>query len=446
MTTSLRKPAIEGRGNAKGDRIANMVARMDQNRAYRAAATAAGGDADGAILRQFRERFQWYREAWHAQPRQAVENRLISAAFAATHAPPLCVDIEVAAVCDLACSFCYRQSLATPDKVIDDALCFRLIDQAVELGVPSIKFNWRGEPLLNPRLPDYVAYAKDHGILDTIINTNATQLDADMGRRLIEAGLDLIIYSFDGGTAETYEHMRPGRFTKNRFEDVYDNISGFAELRQSLCAVFPRTKIQMILTEDSFDEQMEFFALFDDCVDDVAVKQYSERGAGLSDLDAESRVALSAALEDLALPPDTPYMRNMNGEMFVATDRLPCEQPFQRLLITYDGRVAMCCYDWGAQHPIGYVDRAAIETGERAYADVVDKTMIRAKGFERMERVAMPACYNTPAAEVTALRDLWYGPEIDRVRSCHITDGGRELDICKNCQFKEIHQWSRVGS
>ncbi|MDP6895377.1 MAG: radical SAM/SPASM domain-containing protein [Rhodospirillales bacterium] len=446
MTAAPRKLAIEGRRNAERDRVADMVAHMDRNRAYRAAVTAADGDADGAILRQFRERFQWYREAWHAQPRQAVENGLTGAAFAATGAPPLCIDIEVAAICDLACSFCYRQSLATPDKVIDDTLCFRLIDQAVELGVPSIKFNWRGEPLLNPRLPEYVAYAKDHGVLDTMINTNATQLDADMGRRLIEAGLDLIIYSFDGGTAATYEHMRPGRFAENRFDDVYGNIREFAELRQFLGAVFPRTKIQMILTEDSFEEQWEFFNLFDDCVDDVTVKQYSERGAGLSDLDKASQVALSAALEDLALPPDTPYMRNMNGEMFVATGRLPCEQPFQRLLVTYDGRVAMCCYDWGAQHPIGYVDSAAIETGERAYADVVDKSTTGAKGFERMGRVAMPARYNKPAPEVTALRELWYGTEIDRVRSCHITDGGRELEICRGCQFKEIQQWDLVGS
>ena len=106
----------------------------------------------------------------------------------------------------------------------------------------------------------------------------------------------------------------------------------------------------------------------------------------------------------------------------------------------------MCCYDWGAQHPIGYVDSAAIETGERAYADVVDKSTTGAKGFERMGRVAMPAHYNKPAPEVTALRELWFGTEIDRVRSCHITDGGRELEICSGCQFKEIQQWDLVGS
>ena len=28
------------------------------------------------------------------------------------------------------------------------------------------------------------------------------------------------------------------------------------------------------------------------------------------------------------------------------------------VFITYEGRVAMCCYDWGATHPVGYVSKA----------------------------------------------------------------------------------------
>ena len=38
------------------------------------------------------------------------------------------------------------------------------------------------------------------GILETIINTNATHLNEKKSEELIEAGLDLIIYSFDGGS------------------------------------------------------------------------------------------------------------------------------------------------------------------------------------------------------------------------------------------------------
>ena len=56
-----------------------------------------------------------------------------------------------------------------------------------------------GEPLLHPKLPEFIKYAKMKGILETIINTNATHLN-EKSEKLIEAGLDLIIYSFDGGS------------------------------------------------------------------------------------------------------------------------------------------------------------------------------------------------------------------------------------------------------
>ena len=36
-----------------------------------------------------------------------------------------------------------------------------------------------------------------------------------MAKNLIEAGIDQIIFSFDGGTKETYEKNRIGRFSKS---------------------------------------------------------------------------------------------------------------------------------------------------------------------------------------------------------------------------------------
>ena len=140
---------------------------------------------------------------------------------------PLCFDIEVASVCDLACPFCYRQYVATPDKIMSKELAFKLIDQASELNIPSMKFNWRGEPLLNPALSSIIEYAKKKGVLETIINSNATVLDEKTSEKIIKSGLDLLIYSFDGGNKETYEKMRPGRFKKNSFENIYKNIFKF---------------------------------------------------------------------------------------------------------------------------------------------------------------------------------------------------------------------------
>ena len=41
----------------------------------------------------------------------------------------------------------------------------------------------------------------------------------------------------------------------------------------------------MILTDETRKVQKEYFNLFKDIVDEVSVKQYTERGGNLSDLD-----------------------------------------------------------------------------------------------------------------------------------------------------------------
>ena len=100
----------------------------------------------------------------------------------------MCVDLELAAVCDLACPFCYRNFIATPDKIMKKELAFKIIDQCKELGVPSMKFNWRGEPLMHPNLSEIINYAKNNGVIETIINTNATHLNNKVSEKLFSLG------------------------------------------------------------------------------------------------------------------------------------------------------------------------------------------------------------------------------------------------------------------
>ena len=64
-----------------------------------------------------------------------------------------------------------------------------------------------------------------------------------MANKLIDSGLDFIIYSFDGGT-KRHEKMRPGRFGKNSFESVYKNILTFDEIKKNRGSKFPYTKFK----------------------------------------------------------------------------------------------------------------------------------------------------------------------------------------------------------
>ena len=421
------------------DRNSYMLNHMDENKAYKYEIDKSNINKDD-ILKSYRNRFVNYRKNWLNQPKKCIQKKYSNEDLKKKNILPLCLDIEVASICDLACPFCFREFIVTPDKIIDDSFCYNLIDQAADLKIPSIKFNWRGEPLLHPKLPEFIDYAKNKGILETIINTNATTLTKKLSEKLIKSGLDFMIYSFDGGSAKTYEKNRPGRFKKNNFDKVYNNIVNFKSIKEKMNAKFPFTKIQMILTKETFNEQKKFFELFNDVVDDVSVSQYTERGGEIADLDHAGLAQYNHELKIHNLKFGSPYMRDAFGKIFLAKGRKPCEQPFQRLLVTYEGRVAMCCHDWGATHPVGFANKKAFNN-HKDYSSVFESVKKNKKGFKLLANTKMPKDKNFPIKKVKIIKDIWFGKDIGMIRKAHIKNEGQKIKICKNCSFKDVYDW-----
>ena len=340
------------------------------------------------ILQELKEEYKNYRDNWVGVLKKYDDSRNFEKGKKIS--PPLSVDIETASICDLACPHCSREYIITPDKIMNFELYKKIIKECVKLKIPSIKLNWRGEPLLNSKIHEFIRYAKEKGILEVSINTNAVTLSEEKAEKLIKSGLDVIIFSFDGGTKKTYEKLRPGRFHQNNFDKVYENIKNFSKLKLKLKAKFPITKIQMILSKDSRWETENFFKLFNDIIDDVTVTQYNERGGSLKDLTDEQQSKLTKYLKKNNLDDMTPYMVNFEGEIFISKKRKPCEQIFQRLMLTYNGRAGMCCHDWGAQHGVGYIDKDAYENDDKEFLKVKEKIEKKKKGFELLKDAKLP--------------------------------------------------------
>ena len=435
LDSNHRKYSISNLGNSEADRLEFMINNMSLNKAYLYSIKKISNEDDKKnVLESYKKRFFEYRNGWRSIPEKAIKDKLYDKKFINKNIIPLCIDLEVASVCDLACPHCYRQYIATPDKIMSKELAFRLIDQLAELKVPSVKFNWRGEPLMNKNLPEIIDYAKQNGVIETIINTNATYLKGNYADELISSGLDLLIYSFDGGSKQTYDKLRPGRFKENKFENIIENIKNFHQLKIKKKSLFPRTKIQMVLTKETYQEQGEYFEIFKNIVDDVSVKQYTERGGEIKE----------SEINNYKLKKNKIYMKNFDGELFVSEGRLPCEQPFQRMLVTYDGRVSMCCYDWGSMHPVGYVDKMAIDVGDKEYEKVQKKAQKNVRGFELM-KLRVPDKFNFPDEEISTLKDIWYGNEINKVRKLHIENKIEKITICKKCPFKDTYDWKKIN-
>lgn len=94
---------------------------------------------------------------------------------------PVDVSLELSSACSMQCVYCYhaesnKDHLPFTTGVMKKEVAFKIIKEAAELGVNSLKFNWKGEGTMNPHYTEIVSYAKSlaHGstFIDRLANSN----------------------------------------------------------------------------------------------------------------------------------------------------------------------------------------------------------------------------------------------------------------------------------
>jgi MoaA/NifB/PqqE/SkfB family radical SAM enzyme len=104
--------------------------------------------------------------------------------------------------------------------VLDE--CAKYVDQ-----IRQLDFFGLGEPFLDPYLFERIKYAKEKGFKNIGISTNADLLDEDKQKKLLESGIDTVLFSIDGAKKETHEAIRRG----TNFERVVRNFQGIIKMR-----------------------------------------------------------------------------------------------------------------------------------------------------------------------------------------------------------------------
>jgi MoaA/NifB/PqqE/SkfB family radical SAM enzyme len=164
-------------------------------------------------------------------------------ALSATHKPKRpyrLLQIEPSLECSLECVMCPWSELRPPHSTMSRETFDRLMPDL--LLAESVDLTGGGEPLINPRLVDMVRAAKAAGC--TVgFSTNATRLDADTARGLIDAGLDWISFSVDAASADLYEQIRQGA----RFDKVMGNIAGLRDLKHSRGSQAPKMMMVFVV-------------------------------------------------------------------------------------------------------------------------------------------------------------------------------------------------------
>lgn len=263
--------------------------------------------------------FESYKgEGWSEEYRQYRENWVKYAKEQYVAEWPLLLDIELSSVCNLNCPMCYTITDEFKNRVhaklIDERLFYKIIDE-ISGNVDAIRLSLRGEATLHPQFVEFIKYAKTKGIKEVSFLTNGSKLKDEYIRELISAGADWITVSIDG-LDDIYESIRKPL----EFDDIYNKIKRFSEIKQEMNVHKPVIKVQGIWPAVR-DRVEEFYNKFAPIADQVAFNPLFD------------------------------YLDNDDDIVYV--ENFSCPQLYQRMIVAADGQVLMCSNDEDNMNVIG---------------------------------------------------------------------------------------------
>ncbi len=234
--------------------------------------------------------------------------------------------IDITNACNHSCFFCTNPNTKTPKTLIDADLTFRLIDEASELGVSDIAFYSTGEPFLHKNLSDFIARAKARGIDYVFLSTNGALAGRARAKAAIDAGLDSVKFSVNGGSRQTYKQVHRA----DDFGKVIENIRWVSEYRASSGRDFG---IYVSCVENSrnhgdWDILKKELA---DYVDEFDHRDCSNQGGNML-VNNKTETIDAANLLGSLLPEQLEFRH--------------CPDPFHRLTVTPQGYATACVVDY----------------------------------------------------------------------------------------------------
>ena len=208
--------------------------------------------------------------------------------------------------------------------------------------ITSIDFTGGGEPLLQPRLAEWIAEAKRAGC-ETGFLSNGLLLKKEKLEKILAAGVDWICISMDGATADMYNQIRVG----SDFEKVCENVAGIAALRRGR---IPKTMINFVIMDMNAHQLEDMVKLASRLgVDQVNFKQCDvirgDEGKGLGLFRSSETGKIRSLKKQLDKARRLAKKLNLETTAFAFTpqEQPVCQQdPRDSIFVRHDGAVAPC--------------------------------------------------------------------------------------------------------
>jgi MoaA/NifB/PqqE/SkfB family radical SAM enzyme len=234
------------------------------------------------------------------------------------------VRYEVTDHCNATCIMCPREEHENgrAHGIMNQVKFERSIDEVITLGAKKIVLTGFGEPMLDKRLEDKIAYAKSKD-LSTYIITNGSVLNSKRAQGILEAGLDEMRVSFYGMGRDTYNTVMQGL----DYEKTRDGLLDFLALRERLGL---HTKVQL-----------SYLTMPENAKDEGAFKEYWE-----------PKVEAIEIWRPHNFGDGRDYRKREGSEMLSV--KTTCGRPENGpLQIQWNGEVIPCCYDYNNKITLG---------------------------------------------------------------------------------------------
>lgn len=267
------------------------------------------------VVRTLKQRARARLEAGLVRAAGPVRRLLLLAGRERAPRLPDIVQIESTNICNARCVFCPRDEMARRQGVMDDALYRKIVDECARLGIGHLRLHNYGEPFVDQRLVEKIAYAKARGIPEVGLISNGSLIGEDVARGIVEAGLDAINISVDASGREVFEKTRVGL----KYDKVIENIERLVRVRGDLGRTHPRLILSFVRQSNS-DEERSFIERWRQVADKIHVTD----------------------------------LHNWAGTLHRSADgSFPCYRQWLTFTVLWDGRVALCCADFDGRVILG---------------------------------------------------------------------------------------------
>ena len=120
---------------------------------------------------------------------------------------PRRIMLEITNRCNHQCIFCAHSSMTRKKVIMDLDLCEKILAECHELGSNECALHGGSEPFLHPNIDKIIALTKKYKYSYVYLSTNGTACTKEKMTAALEAGLDSIKFSINGGTPEEYKKI-----------------------------------------------------------------------------------------------------------------------------------------------------------------------------------------------------------------------------------------------